>query len=117
MSAYWLHARLFEVADTASKAGGKTSVVISPNAFTAVQKFDAMSAAERTINGLSPAERPAARGKDVVPLVFACQHERKDALGNCGVRRIWRVGPEAFVEIDPMKRSGTESCPLLTITL
>ena len=67
----WAHARrkLFELADIASKARGKTSAVISPIAFAAVQKFDAVFAAERSINGLSPAERLAARRKDVAPLV------------------------------------------------
>jgi transposase len=67
----WAHARrkLFELADVASKARDKTSAVISPIAFAAVQKFDAVFAAERSINGLSPAERLAARRKDVAPLV------------------------------------------------
>lgn len=67
----WAHARrkLFELADIASKARGKTAAVISPIAFAAVQKFDAVFAAERAINGLSPAERLAARRQDVAPLV------------------------------------------------
>lgn len=67
----WAHARrkLFELADIASKARNKTSAVISPIAFAAVQKFDAVFAAERSINGLLPAERLAARRKDVAPLV------------------------------------------------
>jgi hypothetical protein len=43
--------------------------VISPIAFAAVQKFDAVFAAERSINGLSPAERVAVRRKDIAPLV------------------------------------------------
>lgn len=67
----WAHARrkLFELADIASKARGKTSAVISPIAFAAVQRFDAVFAAERAINGLSAVERLAARRKDVAPLV------------------------------------------------
>ena len=67
----WAHARrkLFELADIASKARDKTSAVISPIAFAAVQKFDAVFAAERSINGLAPAERLAARRKDIAPLV------------------------------------------------
>ena len=67
----WAHARrkLFELADIASKARHKTSAVISPIAFAVVQKFDAVFAAERSINGLLPAERRAARRKDVAPLV------------------------------------------------
>jgi transposase len=67
----WAHARrkLFELADIASKARNKTSAVISPIAFVAVQKFDAVFAAERAINGLPPNERLAVRRKDVAPLV------------------------------------------------
>ena len=67
----WAHARrkLFELADIASKARGKTSAVISPIAFAAVRKFDALFAAERAINGLPPNERLAVRRKDVAPLV------------------------------------------------
>jgi transposase len=67
----WAHARrkLFELADIASKARGKTSAVISPIAFAAVQKFDVVFTAERSVNGLSPTERLAARRKDVAPLV------------------------------------------------
>jgi transposase len=67
----WAHARrkLFELADVASKARSKAATVISPIAFAAVQKFDAVFAAERAINGLSPAERLAVRQKDVAPLV------------------------------------------------
>jgi transposase len=70
-AACWAHARrkLFELADVASKARNKKLAVISPIAFAAVQKFDAVFAAERSINGLSPAERVAARRKDVAPLV------------------------------------------------
>jgi len=69
-AACWAHARrkLFELADVTSKARGKTKTVISPIAFAAVQKFDAVFAAERSINGLSPAERVAVR-KDIAPLV------------------------------------------------
>jgi transposase len=67
----WAHARrnFFELADVASKARNKTSAVISPIAFAAVQKFDAVFMAERSINGLSPAERLAARRKDIAPLI------------------------------------------------
>jgi transposase len=67
----WAHARrkFFELADVASKARGKTSAIISPIAFAAVQKFDAVFAAERAINGSSPAERVAIRRKEIAPLV------------------------------------------------
>jgi transposase len=67
----WAHARrkFFELADVASKARGRTSAVISPIAFAAVQKFDAVFAAERAINGVSPAERLAARQREIAPLI------------------------------------------------
>ena len=70
-AACWAHARrkFFELADIASKARGKTLAVISPIAFEAVQKIDAVFTLEREINGLSPAERVAARRNDVAPLV------------------------------------------------
>jgi transposase len=70
-AACWAHARrkLFELADIASKARDKKSAVISPIAFAAVQKFDAVFTLERSINGLSPDQRLAVRRKDIVPLV------------------------------------------------
>ncbi len=40
-----------------------------PIAFAAVGKFDAIFALERSINGLSPEARVAARRKDIAPLV------------------------------------------------
>ena len=48
-AACWAHARrkLFELADIASNARNKTSAMISPIAFEAVQKFDAIFALER----------------------------------------------------------------------
>ena len=69
-AACWAHARrkFFELADIASKARGKTAV-ISPIAFEAVQKIDAVFMLERSINGLSPQERVAARRIDITPLV------------------------------------------------
>ena len=57
--------KLFELVDVASKARDKTTAVISPMAFQAVQKFDAVFALERSINGLPTNERPAARRRDV----------------------------------------------------
>jgi transposase len=70
-AACWAHARrkFFELADVASKARGQTATIISPIAFAAVQKFDAVFATERAINGLLPTEREAARRKDIAPLV------------------------------------------------
>ena len=67
----WAHARrkLFELADIASKARKGKPTTISPIAFEAVQKFDAIFALERSINGSSPEERVAARRKDIAPLV------------------------------------------------
>jgi len=70
-AACWAHARrkLFELADAASKARNKSSAVISPIGFAAVQKFDAIFAVERGINGQSPDQRLAARSRDVAPQV------------------------------------------------
>jgi len=67
----WAHARrkLFELADIASKARKGKPTSISPIAFEAVQKFDAIFALERSINGCSPEARAAARAKDIAPLV------------------------------------------------
>jgi transposase len=67
----WAHARrkLFELADIAAKARKGKPTMISPIAFEAVQRFDAIFVLERAINGLSPEERVAARRKDVAPLV------------------------------------------------
>ena len=62
-------AAIASLADVASKARNKTSAVISPIAFAAVQKFDAIFALERGINGLPPDQRLAARRKDIAPLV------------------------------------------------
>jgi transposase len=70
-AACWAHARrkLFELADIASKARNKKPTTISPLAFEAVQKIDAIFMAERSINGKTAAERLAVRGKDIAPLV------------------------------------------------
>ena len=67
----WAHARrkLFELADIASKAREQKPITISPIAFQAVQQFDAIFMLERSINGLSPEKRVAARCKDIAPLV------------------------------------------------
>jgi hypothetical protein len=69
-AACWAHARrkFFELTDIASKARGKISALISPIAFEAVQKIDAVFMLERASNGLSPQERPAARRNDVASL-------------------------------------------------
>jgi transposase len=70
-AACWAHARrkFFELADVAATARGKTKPVISPIAFEAVQKIDAIFTLERTINGSPAQERLAARRKDIAPLV------------------------------------------------
>jgi transposase len=67
----WAHARrkLFELADIASQARDRKPAMISPIAFEAVRKFDAIFALERSINGMSPEERLATRRKDIAPLV------------------------------------------------
>jgi len=43
--------------------------MISPIAFAAVQKFDAIFALERAINGLTPDQRLAVRRRDIAPPV------------------------------------------------
>jgi transposase len=55
----WAHARrkLFELADIASKARKPKPITISPIAFEAVQKFDAIFVLERSVNGSSPEAR------------------------------------------------------------
>ena len=70
-AACWAHAKrkLFELADIAATARNRKSKTISPIAFEAVQKFDAIFALERAINGWSPEARLAARRKDIAPLV------------------------------------------------
>ena len=67
----WAHARrkFFELADIASKARNRQSTVISPMAFEAVRRIDAIFMLERSINGRTPSERLAARAKDIAPLV------------------------------------------------
>jgi transposase len=70
-AACWAHARrkFFELADIASTARGKSKPKISPIAFEAVQKIDAIFMLERSINGLTPRERLTARRSDIAPLV------------------------------------------------
>jgi hypothetical protein len=70
-AACWAHARrkFFELADIASTARGKTKPVISPIAFEAVRKIDAIFMLERSINGSPRQERLAARSRDIAPLV------------------------------------------------
>ena len=70
-AACWAHARrkFFELADIGSKARNGKPTTISPIAFEAVQKIDAIFAAERSINGLSPDERLAVRRTEIAPLV------------------------------------------------
>jgi transposase len=79
----WAHARrkLFELADIASKARNRKPATISPIAFEAVRKFDAIFMLERSINGLSPEARVAARRKDIAPLVNDLIHWMKRERG------------------------------------
>jgi transposase len=67
----WSHARrnFFILADIASKARRKGPTIISPLAFEAVKKIDAIFAAEREINGLNCERRLAFRREHIVPLV------------------------------------------------
>ncbi len=70
-AACWAHGRrkFFELADIASKARNGKQATISPMAFEAVQRIDVIFMAERSINGLPPDQRLAARRKDIAPLV------------------------------------------------
>jgi hypothetical protein len=61
------------LADVASKARARKPVVVSPLAFAAVQRIDAIFAAERAIHGLPPDQRLAARRTAIVPLVDELQ--------------------------------------------
>jgi transposase len=67
----WSHARrnFFELADIASQARNRKQITISPVALEAVQKIDAIFAAERAINGLPTTARLAVRQKEIAPLV------------------------------------------------
>ncbi|SEF14856.1 Transposase [Rhizobiales bacterium GAS191] len=67
----WAHARrkLFELADIAAKARNRKSTTISPIAFEAVRKMDAIFMLERPINGMPPKERLLVRRQDIAPLV------------------------------------------------
>ena len=60
---------MFELADIAAQARSQKQTAISPIAFEAFAKFDAIFMLERSINGLSLEARVAARRKDVAPLV------------------------------------------------
>jgi transposase len=81
-AACWAHARrkFFELADVAANARDRKRTAISPLALAAVQKIDAIFAAERAINGVSPEQRLAARRAEIAPLVDAfidwMKHER-----------------------------------------
>ena len=70
-AACWAHARrkFFVLADIASKARGKKPIVVSPIAFEAVRRIDAVFALERSINGLPPDQRLGMRQKEIAPLV------------------------------------------------
>jgi len=74
-AACWVHARrkFFVLADLAAnarrKAQGKTSAVISPIAFDAVCRIDALFDIEREINGKSACRRRAVRQELSAPLV------------------------------------------------
>jgi transposase len=68
----WAHARrgFFELADIAANARrGKQAPPISPIALEAVKRIDALFDIERSINGLSAAERQRVRQEQSAPLV------------------------------------------------
>jgi transposase len=91
-AACWSHARskFFELADIAAKARNQRPATISPIAFEAVQKFDAIFMLERSINGSSPDARVAARRKDVVPLVNDLIDWMKRERGSSRAKTKWR---------------------------
>ena len=70
-AACWAHARrkFFVLADIAAKARAKKPIIVSPLAFEAVKRIDAIFALERDINGVHAHERLARRQSDIVPLV------------------------------------------------
>ncbi len=70
-AACWAHARrkFFVLADIAAKARGKKPIIVSPLAFEAVKRIDAIFALERDINGVHADERLAWRHTDIAPLV------------------------------------------------
>ncbi len=70
-AACWAHGRrkLFELADIAAKARAKKPAAISPIAFEAVRRIDAIFMAERAINGLPADRRLAVRQAEIAPLV------------------------------------------------
>jgi transposase len=74
-AACWVHARrkFFVLADLATsarrKAQGKTAAVISPIAFDAVRRIDALFDIEREINGKNADQRKTVRKEHSAPLV------------------------------------------------
>ena len=72
----WSHARrkFFELADIAANARrGKDAPPISPIAFEAIKRIDALLGIEREINGLTAGQRLAAREERSAPLVDALE--------------------------------------------
>jgi transposase len=77
----WSHARrkFFELADIATNARrGKDAPPISPIAFEAVKRIDALFSIEREINGLTAEQRLAAREERSAPLVDALEGWMRD---------------------------------------
>ncbi len=70
-AACWSHARrkFFVLADVTSKARSRKPVIVAPLALEAVRRFDAIFAAERSLNGLLPDLRQDERRRSVAPLV------------------------------------------------
>jgi transposase len=77
----WSHARrkFFELADIAANARrGKDAPPISPIAFEAVNRIDALFDIEREINGLPAEQRLAVREERSAPLVAALERWMRD---------------------------------------
>ena len=86
--ASWAHARrqFFELADIAANARrGRNAAAISPIAFEAVKRIDALFDIERGINGHSAEERLRVRREQSAPLVAALEswlREQRAHLSN-----------------------------------
>jgi len=105
--------KLFELADIASKARKQKPTAISPIAFEAVQKFDAIFALERSINGLSPAARVAARRQDIAPLVndlIDWMKRERGKLSRQGVSYPRYIGGEYPRYIGGERNGSLEDC-------
>jgi transposase len=89
-AACWAHARrpFFVFADIASKARAKKPIVVSPLAFEAVQRLDAIVAAERAIRGLPADQRLGGRRSRPWSTTFRPGWRRREP--SCRAMPTWR---------------------------